>query len=206
MIKAFFIKNVLSKRSPRQNITIFELNAGTSRADLCVMNGASTAHEIKTEYDSFYRLDKQINDYTNLFEFINIIIPVADVNKIKARVADFIGIISYKQTRYNNLTFKTEKIATLNRNIKSTVQLNSLTKNELLRFAKHHNNKVTREHLIDELSSRYTAKQINNYYIQAIKAKYFDKWNFLHENLNDIYLLDYQWFFKNPLKTEKVYI
>src|SRR5690554_4303346 len=74
VIKSAFIKRFLIKKSPRLNISVFELNTGGSRADLCLMNGKSSVFEIKTEYDTYDRLSKQLQDYTDFFDKIFVIV------------------------------------------------------------------------------------------------------------------------------------
>ena len=40
-----------------------------------MVNGHSEVFEIKTIYDTFYRLEDQLNDYLLLYDYVNIIIP-----------------------------------------------------------------------------------------------------------------------------------
>lgn len=47
-IKSSFINKVLLRG--RSHVSIFELNVGRSRADLCKINGTSIAYEIKTDW------------------------------------------------------------------------------------------------------------------------------------------------------------
>ncbi len=61
-VKANFINKILL--NGKTHVTIFELPVGRSRVDLCKINGTSVAYEIKTDYDTFYRLEKQIYDYS----------------------------------------------------------------------------------------------------------------------------------------------
>lgn len=63
VIKADFIEKYSFKQNPSRMISVFELNTGTSRADICMFNGKSMVFEIKTEYDTFTRLDRQLSDY-----------------------------------------------------------------------------------------------------------------------------------------------
>src|SRR5690554_3876543 len=58
------IKNSFIKKhciNMEDTVTIFELNSGNSRADICMINGKSYVFEIKTEYDTTARLDKQLS-------------------------------------------------------------------------------------------------------------------------------------------------
>ncbi|MBO5143665.1 MAG: sce7726 family protein, partial [Clostridia bacterium] len=70
-IKANFVKQILL--SGKQHVTIFELPIGTSRTDLCKINGTSIAYEIKTDLDNYTRLPKQIEDYNKVFDQVYVI-------------------------------------------------------------------------------------------------------------------------------------
>jgi|SRR5690554_440297 len=206
VIKSSFIKRHLSKRSPRLNITIFELNANKSRADLCVINGESFVYEIKTEYDNYDRLEKQLNDYQAFFDYLYVIVPKTEINEIKKYIADDVGIILYKQNRLGNIVFDRYKKALLNKKTVPEMQLSSLTKKTLLDLNNEKNNySLSKEYLIDKLLVKYTQKEINNIYRETTKKKYYHRWNFLHKDLENIYMLDYQWFFKNNINYKKVY-
>lgn len=62
-------------------------------ADVVVANGTTTAYEIKTEYDSFVRLDNQLNIYTQVFDHVNIVIPESKINALLKIAPKNIGII-----------------------------------------------------------------------------------------------------------------
>lgn len=203
VIKSAFIQRHLSKKSPRLNTAILELNIANSRADLCLINGFSYVYEIKTEYDSFSRLEKQLSDYKEVFDYIYVIVPEENINIVKSNVSKEIGIISYKLNRLNNIVFTTVKEAILNNNINSKTQLNSLTKQELNKLIKTTN--LSKEGLVKNLLDNYNKDQINDFYRKTVKNKYHKRWMFLHNNIDNIYLLDYQWFFKNNIDYKKVY-
>lgn len=58
------------------NITFFnEFKVWSNFVDALVINGCITAYEIKTEYDSYSRLAKQLTTYTQVFEYVNLVIP-----------------------------------------------------------------------------------------------------------------------------------
>lgn len=52
-----------------------EFRVWDSIADAVVINGTTTAYEIKTEYDSFARLESQLNTYQKVFEHVYVVIP-----------------------------------------------------------------------------------------------------------------------------------
>lgn len=71
-IKANFIDKVLFPLNPA-NISIFELPIGNSRVDMCKVNGHSAAYEIKTDLDTFDRLEGQLSDYFDVFETVYVV-------------------------------------------------------------------------------------------------------------------------------------
>lgn len=69
------IKLLLKKYSTSKTVYFNEFKVGNSIADIVLFNGESKAFEIKTEYDTCRRLDKQIEDYKRLFDKCYIVIP-----------------------------------------------------------------------------------------------------------------------------------
>jgi uncharacterized protein (DUF2164 family) len=203
VIKSAFLERVSFKKSPKSTVTIFELNSGDSRADICMVNGKSIVYEIKTEYDTYNRLDNQIRDYLKLHDYVNVIVPKSQLDNILKIIPDGIGVIFYTQNRVGNISFKEYKQPKLNENIDSLAQLSQLTKKELVNIIC--NNYLPKDRLIDIALDIYDKTEINNLFRESLKLKYFEKWNFLYTNQKDLYPLDYQWFFKNNLSTETVY-
>lgn len=50
-----------------------EFRVGSSRLDLAIFNGTSTAYEIKSDWDSLYRLKGQVADYQKVFENVYVV-------------------------------------------------------------------------------------------------------------------------------------
>ena len=201
-IKSSFINNVLFKNN--NHITIFELNSGTSRVDLCKINGNSVAYEIKTDLDNLNRLDKQINDYLKLFEKVYVICSVNNVKNVMKKIPIECGIYSYHVTKTGRYIFKIEKEALLSPYIDSRKQLSLFTKLELSNFFNVHNLKK-KEELINELTDNYDKVTINKAFKDNFKSKYKKNWNFLSENHSEILEIDYQWFFKNNINPNLIY-
>lgn len=79
VIKYYFIQHL---RNKMDHIVAFEMAVGDSRVDICRINGSSYAYEIKTEYDTFDRLETQMSDYIKTFEKVYVIVPKARVNDV----------------------------------------------------------------------------------------------------------------------------
>lgn len=69
------IKSLLKDYGTRDTVYFSEFRVGRSIADMVMFNGESKAFEIKTEYDSVRRLDKQMMDYKRLFDKCFLVIP-----------------------------------------------------------------------------------------------------------------------------------
>ncbi|MDY0277093.1 MAG: sce7726 family protein [Acholeplasma sp.] len=206
VIKSSFIKSIASKRSPSKTITIFELNSSDSRADICMVNGHSEVFEIKTSYDTFYRLDKQLEDYYALYDLVNIIVPIDKVSEVSSLVPNTTGILSYRKNRLGNISFTIERSPIINNSINPIKQLEQFTKNELLRLINQPGNyKLSKDHIISTVMSLLTPDNINHSFKEYIKTKYREQWLFLYNNYENIHMIDYQWFFKNNVSYKLVY-
>lgn len=64
---------VFGRHSPDTASAVLELAAGDSIADIVVLNGASTAYEIKTDLDQFSRLSRQVADYAKCFDKVVVV-------------------------------------------------------------------------------------------------------------------------------------
>ncbi len=69
------IKLLLKKYGTKNSVYFSEFRVGNSIADMVMFNGESKAFEIKTEYDTFRRLDKQMEDYKRFFDKCYLVVP-----------------------------------------------------------------------------------------------------------------------------------
>lgn len=201
-IKSSFINNILFKTN--NHVTIFELNSGTSRVDLCKINGKSVAYEIKTDLDNFNRLDKQISDYLNIFENVYVICSKNNVNKIINRIPKECGIYSYRITSSGRYIFKKEKKSISSSCINAKKQLSLFTKQDLTKYfgTELFSNK---DSIISNILHTYDSKTINELFKKNFKSKYKANWDFLFMNHSNILEIDYQWFFKNNINPNLIY-
>jgi len=128
-------KILLGKHSLKTSQILMEFRIGKNKADFIILNGTSTVYEIKTEYDSFTRLDKQINSYSKAFEFVNVITSPSQVKKIRCLLPENIGILSLT----NRNTISTIRKAKSNiENINLSILFDSLRKSEYLDVVKNY--------------------------------------------------------------------
>ena len=202
-IKSNFINNVLLKSN--NHVTIFELSLYTSRVDLCKFSTKSTAFEIKTDLDNLYRLQKQIDDYSKIFEEVYVICSLEKLSSIFHIIPSYCGIYTYHVTKDFQYKFTRKRKAITSTYLNNLYQLKLLSKPELVNnFSKisHNNDKNI---MIENIINSYSYKYINSTFKKIIKNKYKSNWQFIKENHNKIYEIDYQWFFKNNIDPNIIY-
>lgn len=95
-----------------------EVPSDSSIADLVIVNGHTTAYEIKTELDKFDRLNGQLMSYRYLYDHLNIVTYPSAVNKLKANISGDVGIIVFdkdgilkieRESENNEILFNSSK-------------------------------------------------------------------------------------------------
>ena len=86
-------KILLGKHSLNTSHMLTEFRVGKCKADAVVINGTSTVYEIKSEFDSFARLECQIKAYFQVFDHINVITSNAQASKLESILPDSVGIL-----------------------------------------------------------------------------------------------------------------
>lgn len=201
-IKSAF-SNQFFFHSPK-HVSVYELNVGHSRLDMCKINGTSIAYEIKTDFDNFNRLEKQLEDYLYVFEKVYVICSQERFHDALLHIPDICGIYSYIQTRTGSIRFKKERNALPNKLICSHKQLANFTKNELVSFF-NVPMLPSRSDMEEYIFSNFSDDYINNAFKENIKLKYQHNWRFLYQNYSRILDIDYQWFFQNEINPDLMY-
>lgn len=124
-------KILLGTHSLNTSQMLTEYRVGRNKADVVILNGTSTVYEIKSEYDSFNRLQKQIQSYCMAFDYINVITSPSQIEKIKNILQDTIGILAL--TKRNTISTIREAKSNL-KNINLDLLFNSLRKDEYLKI------------------------------------------------------------------------
>ena len=128
-------KILLGKHSLNTSHMLTEFRAGKCKADVVVLNGTSTVYEIKSEFDSFVRLENQIQSYLAIFDYINVITSASQANKLKLILPEKAGILVL--TDRNTIT--TIRDATANKkNINPNILFDSLRKIEYLKIIREY--------------------------------------------------------------------
>jgi hypothetical protein len=133
--KNYLIRKILLGRHSLNTANIInECRVNNSKADCVILNGTSTVYEIKTEYDNFSRLDNQIYDYKQAFEYIYIVIPEKSLEKLEFFLKDInIGILCLNKN--NSFTKIKDAKSNLNYFNKNTI-FDILRKKEYMKIIK----------------------------------------------------------------------
>ncbi|MCF8024826.1 MAG: sce7726 family protein [Desulfobacteraceae bacterium] len=86
-------KILLGRHSLNTSQMLTEFRVGQSKADIVLLNGTSTVYEIKSQYDSFARLGKQIESYFEIFDYINVIASPSQSEKLISILPDQVGVL-----------------------------------------------------------------------------------------------------------------
>ncbi|CAG0940482.1 hypothetical protein BROC_01042 [Candidatus Brocadiaceae bacterium] len=86
-------KILLGKHSLNTAFMLTEFRVADCKADTVVLNGTSNVYEIKSEFDSMYRLKRQIDAYSQVFDFIHIITSPSQTVKVASCTPKSVGIM-----------------------------------------------------------------------------------------------------------------
>lgn len=83
----------LSRHSFSSSYYTTEFRCGSARADIVIANGTTTAYEIKTAYDSFEKIENQMNEYHSVFDRVYIVTTDSLKRKALRYCRDETGIL-----------------------------------------------------------------------------------------------------------------
>ncbi len=98
-------KVLMGTHSLRTASMLNEFRIDSSKADLVILNGTSTAYEIKSERDSLARLAKQVDDYKKVFAKVNVIASEGHIEGVMETVPDDVGVMCLSK-RYRIATLR----------------------------------------------------------------------------------------------------
>jgi len=90
-------KIVLGRHSLTTASALIEQPMSASVADVLVLNGTSTVYEIKTDLDSFTRLQAQVRDYIRHAEYTYVVVSERRAGLATKNVPEEAGIIALRQ-------------------------------------------------------------------------------------------------------------
>lgn len=99
---------LLGKHSPNTTTALTQIPIGKSKADFILINGKAVVYEIKTELDSFERLETQLKDYYTGFDHVCVVTSLSQYEKALELLKNTpVGI--YVLTTKNQLSTKYKK-------------------------------------------------------------------------------------------------
>lgn len=102
----YIYKNVLTQRvllgkhSIKTATIVPELRIGSARADFTIFNGTSTVYEIKTDRDTLIRLEHQVHEYQQAFEFVYVITGESHIDELIKMLPNSVGLLKLSGKQY----------------------------------------------------------------------------------------------------------
>lgn len=178
--------------SKKKVIAAFEIRVNDSRSDFLAINGHTYNFEIKSGLDNLTKLSRQATSYLKVFEFNHVLIDEKHLgNSLKLLPPSF-GIWSFHDNKR-----KIYRPASLNDQIDHSVQLSLLTKKELNRYYKSAST--------NDILKSHDGTTINRFFKDALKERYFNRWNFLVQHAPAILPIDLQFFFNRNIEPKYIY-
>ncbi|PWW81343.1 hypothetical protein CR164_09890 [Prosthecochloris marina] len=170
----------------------FEVKTTNCRADFLAINGQTKCFEIKSKIDTLNRLEKQIYNYKELFEFNTIVIDEKHLESVKKLIPEYYGIWTFNgKKRYEHIK------ATISPCLNPEKQIQILTKKELKKYFK--------QTYMPSILYSFSNNEINKLFKEALKARYHVKWQFILNNWNSILPIDLQFFFNKNIVPDLIY-
>lgn len=136
VFKNEFLNKWLISEIGEDNSKIFsEFRVGNSVADLVMFNGCSKVFEIKTEFDSDFRLPTQIENYKKVFNQIYLIVPETKLSLYEKHDKS-IGLITFNSKKNNS--FNRSRKASNNTEIDRNTIMSILHTNEYKSIVKEY--------------------------------------------------------------------
>lgn len=129
-------KILLGKHNLNTAFMLTEFRVDDCKADAVVLNGTSHIYEIKSEMDSFERLDRQLAAYRKMFEFITVITTEHLYKSVENLVQKEIGIMVLADGGYRFRKNPFREATSNKKKVDPVVIFNSLQRREYLKIIK----------------------------------------------------------------------
>lgn len=170
----------------------FEVPVNHSRLDFLAISENTRSFEIKSVRDTLSRLEKQLLDYSAVFEYNYIVTDRKHIRQVLETSAEGYGIWSFegnvqKEVRAPHKTAELDPEA----------QLSLLNKKEL-RLAFEIDNRA-------EILSTFPSTVVNERFKGLLKRRYHERWTFIKAHKELILPIDLQFFFNTNIKPGLIY-
>ncbi len=99
LFKSVIVSQLWRGEHSTNSLLIPEFRVGECRADMVIFNGTSTAYEIKTERDNFYRLENQLKEYGKVFDKIFLVTTRKIYENVSASLPVHIGVMIFDESQ-----------------------------------------------------------------------------------------------------------
>jgi hypothetical protein len=127
-------KVLLGSHSLRTASLVDEFRVGKNKADIVMLNGTSTAYEIKSDRDKLDRLYSQVVSYSEVFASVTVLCAERHLEAVVSIVPDFVGV-SVLTDRYQISTFR-KSFCDPSRTISSSI-FKAITQREAIEVLKN---------------------------------------------------------------------
>jgi hypothetical protein len=127
-------KILLGKHTLDKSYMLTEFRVDNCRADVVVLNGTSHVYEIKSEFDTLDRINKQVESYMKMFAMVNVITSSTQIEKVRLELPSEIGLMELTSDYEINTIRESVSIKS---KVKPEVIFEALRKKEYLKIIKN---------------------------------------------------------------------
>ena len=138
-IREALISELLSKHfDDRDTKIVNEMGVlhGQSRVDVAVINGILHGYEIKSESDTLNRLPSQIQDYSQVFDRMTIVVQRNYLDKVRSIIPKWWGIILVTRDAQGQIKLREVRKGRINNSVNPYSLTHLLWRNEALEILK----------------------------------------------------------------------
>lgn len=165
VIRKALLSFLAETKNDPNTILVSEMGLSEGRAiiDVAMINGVMCGYEIKSDVDTLYRLERQIETYKNYFQKLTIVTTKTHLKKVRAKCPAWIGIIlaheedgiivikQLRQPKYNRRTNKHDITSLLWRDEAKTLLASQGVKGI---------SSAPRQHLWDVIANLYSESEL----------------------------------------------
>lgn len=204
VVKYYLIKKLIHRQN---HIVAFEMAIGSSRIDICRINGSSYAYEIKTAYDTYDRLSSQLEDYCKAFEHVYLVVPLEAKKEAYNHIPNNCGLITYHIINDIAKFSYARKALPNEYDLMSCIcSLSSSDLSSLLKILKCKDIPVLKQEKINMVLAYAATHNIWPAYKVMLKDKYSKRWNFIVQHFDEIIPIDIQNFFSSAMSPSLAYL
>ena len=124
----------MKKEYKTKHTFLQEVRIGKNIADMVVVNGKSIAYEIKTEFDTFVRLETQLTSYLKVFDKVFMVISENHLKKLELLLDEkysCVGIYIMKKNKLHLHRKATENFSVNSKYYKEIINPSELRKKDI---------------------------------------------------------------------------